>query len=351
MYNEELKRQYIADRGYTNQETIRYWERLFRRTEEYEVNLGKDVSEFSRQEYIDMLGEMCAARSSSRSSLSTAYKTYIRWVGDKGHPINQDLLNVLQNDLVKEASQFDTIGFVKDATDLERKINEWKKKNHFTGKQMSSRELTIPAACWLAWSGLEFNDAITLSRSDVNLNARLINVKNYRTYKICDEAFDAIKQCVVNDTVWLVRKGGEAHEHERTDTSGRDLLLRGFKDLTLASFQNQINREGFSYRKIQLSGIFYEMYVMEKITGLKPNFRVLAWQRVEDSLRWSGKNGKINTQQIRDPNEVKIITRQELREDPSLETAFIKQKGFYTNIRSRFRNDYYMWKNAFHPED
>ena len=115
MYNEELKQEYINYKLNENRNFTLISTRIFKKSENKENILNKDISNFTITEIIDLYKSFCSTSYESLNVITSAYKGYTDWCIEQGYvednqnhfkELTTDLINNCINYAVKNSSIF-----------------------------------------------------------------------------------------------------------------------------------------------------------------------------------------------------------------------------------------------------
>ena len=315
MFNPELKEQYIEDSNYTEtRENIA--RQIFGVTEKYEEQWGSDICTRSVTELQPVVDVVAGYKKHSCETTLSYLHTYCRWCLDHNVAGATDAL--LQIKGVTDSKL--KAQMVPNPNGLQEYLNDvFEPENH--------RKLDNTFRCfyWLAYSGLEEEDAYTVRASEVDF-VRMLIKHNNREYPIYEEALPAMMNCVVLTAFSSnsVRCSSDAIL-QRGDG---DVLIRGTKPITtkatLKPFLSRISTKAvsdgktqlkLSYNRVRDSGMFYRMYQREQ-EGFRVSFSAVALEYLREKNK---------------DNPDKVISRLE-----------INRKS------SSYLSEYKRWKKAFY---
>lgn len=295
MYNEKIKERFLQEVDVTNR-AIDSYRRTFERAAALEKQLGKDLCEFSTEEFIQLAGEVGGASTHSLYSRLSDLKRYIRWVSDNRElrlSPNMPLLLTQEKDIAGITDAYRE-RYVKDPKGLKEFLDRLDETNDtppdFLGLNKIRRVLF-----WLAFSGIQKEDVENIKESDVDIKHKMI-AYNSDVYPIY---YPAIKdfQDLLGMKTMSSKKTSKKIVVQMPRADG-DLLLRGeaqpsfqsistnFRIYIAEATRRDPSTKRLTYEKVRMSGIFYEAYSEELQTGIEPNFNVQAERELERGATW-----------------------------------------------------------------
>lgn len=294
MYNEERKQEFINTHTQKNS-TKKFMAQIFNWFEPYETEWGIDLSQQSAEILQPVVDKTSGLRSKSTELVLILLKEYVNWCGRNGYETSRGIYEVKINSIEKIKNQMVSSPIhlkriIDRETPKETPVNTNKKEEKKFGFDKPEREtvdITYRVFLWMAFAGLDDEDAIRVTADDVDLANLRINFEghSYEIYKECIEDFE--KACNLKSFIY---------EHPRytirRDRALGNCIMRGFRssDIDLKSIRPIINRRlnptekdrdkfenlkqpfcKLSYKRIQLSGMFYRMYERER-AGYTLNF-------------------------------------------------------------------------------
>lgn len=320
MYNERQKIRFLDDVGLA--ETTRGWAiTVFNSTEKLESEYDMDIARMTADDTGRALcysSIMSASTFANRASFIIKYK---KWCNDNGidsilissKDIKMDLTDSMRTSMIYSPSQ------LRDIT-----LEAFPDKDGLRSMAPAYR-----AMLWFAFAGIYDIDAATIKDSDVNFDARVVNV-NGRWYELHEYSIKDIRSAIKVDAFDRRMSDGSIHTFRRADG---DTILRGRKlkrdisperyvEKTLRSVVNvamtSIGKPGMSYIKVRKSGIYYNM-LMREVRGFHVNFYTVAHDDFDHSTN---------------------------HDSPTPEA---KQKMISRTVLNYLR-DYAAWKKAFEKE-
>lgn len=270
MYNESQKLKFInsliKDGGYRNAITSH-----FAKIEKYERDVWKqDVATVTPEMLNSAVSEVLSnhIRNTTSAFMISAYKKYVTWCIQSGLPANPDLLNMKGNVGTSGVGLINKM--VSSPSHLKEVLDN---KQLFTPTSEKTVDIVLKGALWLAFSGVELQEAVNLTSENVLFKLCIIYTK-HGLHPIYPEA---TKELLV------LCKDEKFNYHHPLYSIYRDRhkgeeILRGFNKLSAHYIQQQLASKfcddqpyEFTYNSIYLSGEFYRMYQKESC-GMPINF-------------------------------------------------------------------------------
>ena len=274
MYNEKLKSEFVSQ--YTKSEkTATVAIRAFNAVQKYEEELGSDLCTMSTEELQPIMDKILGARSASKLMYLTIFREYVKWCGLSQYPgVSDGIMGVNTVGLDKIKAQM-----VSGPLNLQRVLDAI-----YDRAEDETVDIVFRCNLWMAFSGLDEEDAIAVRTGDVDLKNMQITAGG-KKYPIYREAIPAFR-CASEKSSFLYRhplySGGQ-----RPRTSG-DQLLRGFRsDAQIVKMRSDSGKKNaaaiekgsvtqkLTYGRVWLSGVFYRMSEWER-SGGDVNFAELA---------------------------------------------------------------------------
>lgn len=259
MYNEERKERFIAQYTRSSQ-TARYARTIFRKFEKYENEVWHDdVCTQPAKVLEPILNNEIGVRIKTIERALFFLREYIKWCEKNGIKTLNELAQIEINtvEAVREK-------MVASPMHLQKKLDKV-----FYPESLESIDCIYRAYLWMAFAGLEDEDALEVEIADVDLNDLVIRHNN-KIYQLYHEAKTTFEQAC-NLTEFR-------HKHENYES---DLMMPRFPGTKLMrGIQSNIKRAtvcgiitkrttrnnvSISYKKIYYSGIFYRMYELERM--------------------------------------------------------------------------------------
>lgn len=287
MYDTERKRRFLEEYC-TNVGSRTLAAGLFKATEKYEEELGKDICTWGKDELTSILGNIIGVRSVSQATRLNSLGHYIDWCIVEGFPNAKNELDKIEgfhddkmyNQMVATPKQLQTIlNYICDP------------------EEMETVDLTFRCYCWLGFAGIKEKDIFDVKRKHVNLDQKKVSFDGME-FSIHEEAIQTFRLCSELDSFfWNHPNNKKGSRLYRTD--GVSILRgvgeeRGLQQMrvglsTRMSKKKYLPRDGdvpyqdakIAYGRLNLSGIFYETYKAES-QGFLIGFRSAAERFVED---------------------------------------------------------------------
>lgn len=318
MYNAEIKEKFIHEfsNSISRQEAA---ESMFKATEKYEQELNTDICSITKDKLQKILEDIVGVRSTSYNLRIPILKQYIKWC--KKNNINDVCEDIfLIEDIGIDKMRRQTVA---NPQHLQRYLD-----SIFDPEEEETIGCTLRCYFWLAYMGMDEEDAFNITTSEVDL-ANMVIKHNDREYIIYRESIPAFRNCV------RLKRFRYKHPNHTSisykDRAPGDCLLRGVSvdKPNTQSFRVEISRRkrkasamqtdnnldlNLSFSRVWMSGIFYRMLEWER-AGNPVDFFKIAVQFTE------GKTYKLSRgQTVRD-----------------------KQR----RLAKYYLNDYNRWKEAY----
>lgn len=276
-YNDEIKQKFLESVS-SREVRFKTASALFSALTPYETKLNKDVCAFDKQELDNALGMAFPVRTKSMRAYIGILRDYSKWciyrnvdgAGEVVYDIDPDDIG-----LTKIRQQM-----ISNPKHLQRYLN-----CIFQPESFRTVQNTYRARFWLAFAGIEEEEAILVRASEVRFDLMTIE-HDGKSYPIYREALKCLHNCVELNSFAYIHPLYDK-QIERPRSSG-DALLRGTgsNGTNMKTMQTNISREirmhdwskespdiniKLSYDKTKLSGIFYRTYEAER-AGIDVDF-------------------------------------------------------------------------------
>ena len=271
MYNEEQKIRFMKDcAGSITVGDL--MTSIFKRISQYEEIAEKDICEFSGNEAQEVIDKMSGIRKLTSTSTLSVLKHYGKWCLENNIDGATDgilLTKIPGSERIKKS-------LVSGPLQLQTCLDAV-----FEPESEETIDCIYRCYFWLAFSGMHEVDAFNVKRSEVDLGKMLINHGEDKYY-IYREGIDAFYNAsTLNEFKYKHPNYSNVITRDRKDTV---LLLSGIKATpSTNSWRSELSKrckekekEGkltvdISFKRVQLSGIFYRMYEKER-AGIPVDF-------------------------------------------------------------------------------
>ena len=295
MYNEEIKKQYLKYIGIANN-TFSVYSGIFEKVSRYEEMFGKDLCSFSLEEFEQCVNGIGVISTHGLHSLVSNFKRYVNWVCNNGlsklEP-NAALLSIIPSE-VADATPNILKSFVKNPEHLKIVLDSIDEFNETPASFMGVNKIRR-VFIWLIYFGVVQGDLEQIKEKDIDINNQRITYKSQ--YITIDAlALQDFKDLLSMKTL-MTRKTSKKVIVMIPRIEG-ELLLRG---VTNPVFKTLYNNYGalfnearkcnpdiipLTYRRVRLSGIFYNAYCVEIEKGEAPRFADQAKAELELTDNW-----------------------------------------------------------------
>ena len=282
MYNEVQKREFINEVLGGNQKQTRVCELLFFALAPYEEELGGDIATRSAREISVALNKLLGLRVQSRYGKLSLVKKYIEWCVVKGYA--QDAEKV-------DGIEIGSLTKIKNETVSSPQHLQIYLDTVFRPEELLTVDNMYRCVFWLAYSGVDENDSMSIRCSDIDLGNMVI-VSNGFEYPIYREGLKSIKHCAAATQFTFIHEN-PYYETQRERSPG-DFLLRGVsKNRSEKAIQvsiSKMTRDAVSsgkttmrlhYYRAWISGVFYRKYMLER-AGVEVDFKDVAADFIRD---------------------------------------------------------------------
>lgn len=315
MYNYEQKESFIRD--YTNNlVTASGCVNLFNRVEKYEERWGDDVCTRSVSELQPMVDDIIGLRTTARCARLIVLREYARWCISNGIPGASDSIfrvNTAAVSKVKAQTVFNPAELQKHLDIL------------FLPEDKESVDCIYRCYMWLAYCGIEEDDAFKIACENVDFDNMVINYQGKR-FPIYKESVAAFKNAVnLKQFAYIHPLYFNVVMKDRA--SGNNLLRTTANNCNPQSFKTEISRtekanekltgKRLSYSRVKLSGLFYRAYIQE-LLGDTIDFLAVAEEQM------SGKEYKLDSGRNTRDAKKRQIARDYLDNYRRWKLAFVK---------------------------
>lgn len=296
MYNEKIKRQFLREID-VHGRTFALYEGEFERVSNFEELFGKDLCEFTMEEFMEAVNGIGGVSTHSLQTKASNCKRYVRWVhanGRTGLNPNPALFQISPSKIVDTTFNISK-SLIKDPQHLKKILDSIDEFNETPPTFMGLNKIRRVFA-WLMYSGLAQDDIVKIRDGNVDLKHRMIVYESdvYPIYYLGLQDF----RDVLSMTEMEAKKSSKKTIARIPRVEG-DLLLRGesyptFKSLynnfgILITAASKTNPDiiPLPYGKVHLSGLFYEAFLEESETGVEPRFAVQSKRELEKTKGWN----------------------------------------------------------------
>ena len=191
MYEMEMKEGFIKDymRSRVVAKTSLY--SLFRKLEPYEIELGKDCSQFTKEEALDTYKEFKAKSVYVLMNYNTILKAYCAWRKYYHGLENEIAYEEITIDLLKPfvAKNANSILSREEITDIEEQAYNWTDK-------------AIVECLWEGLSGNSMRDLVGLEANMINHKEKQLHLPDGRVFDLTDRLYDLLLEAF-NETEYI----------------------------------------------------------------------------------------------------------------------------------------------------
>lgn len=261
MFNEAQKETFIKEylRSKVVAETSLY--AIFKKTEDFEEKLNKDVSKFTRDEILDMLAKFKAKSINSLLNYTIVLKHYSRFVfGEVGTNAYESIGKADVSDMIDKTANI--LLTREELDDIEYQLLNWVDK-------------AIVELLWEGVSGKNMNDIYSVTEECIRGNKLCVNDKEFfmtnRLKELLPKAFAETEAMSYGNTMRISQVIGKGRIYkERPNTRGvdsDDVHFRFFYR-KIQVFRDYLGIPGLTMKNIAASGLWYYLQCGMKEKGL-----------------------------------------------------------------------------------
>lgn len=291
MFNADLKKQFLD--VYTSKRSTRNAvATLFEALQRYEDAYDADICTWSSDKLSPVIEEVSGIHKQSIAATTNILREYAKWCISAGVPGATDsILTIKVIGIEKIRKQM-----VASPLHLQKYLDEV-----FDSVSDETIDIIYRCHCWMAFAGMDEKDTILVKCSDVNFD--LMSIKyNFTSYPLYNEGLMAFHKAVELDSFNYVHPNYSVVRKARvkSDTVMRrfradvnDKTIRsGLTRFTTTAYKDGRTQQQLSFKRIQLSGMFYRMFENER-AGMTVNFNEAASEYVDArEYKTDGVNGE-----------------------------------------------------------
>ena len=231
---------------------------VFRNTEPFEEKLNKDVSQFTREEILDMFAQFRAKSVNSLLNYAIILKHYSRLM--RGENEYESITKADVVDLIDKSGNI--LLSREELDDIEAQLLNWSDK-------------AIVELLFNGISGKNMEDIYSVSEECVQGNILCVNGKEFpltdRLRELLPKAFAEEEIMSYGNTMKIVEVNGKGRIYkERPNARGIDTEDSRFRWVyrRIQLFRNYLDLPGLTMKNIQSSGLWYYLNLGMKETGL-----------------------------------------------------------------------------------
>lgn len=233
---------------------------VFRKTEPFEEKLNKDVSQFTREEILDMFAQFRAKSVNSLLNYAIILKHYSRLM--RGENEYESITKADVVDLIDKSGNI--LLSREELDDIEAQLLNWSDK-------------AIVELLWEGISGKNMIDIYSVSEECIQGDMLCVNGKEVymtnRLKELLPKAFAETEIMSYGNTMRIVEVEGKGRLYkERANTRGVDSDDQKFRYFyrRIQIFREYLDIPGLTMKNLSASGMFYYIQLGIKETGLAP---------------------------------------------------------------------------------
>lgn len=231
---------------------------VFKKTEPFEEKLNKDVSQFTREEILDMFAQFRAKSVNSLLNYAIILKHYSRLMRGKN-----EYESIAKADVVDLIDKSGNILLSREELDdIEAQLLNWSDK-------------AIVELLWEGISGKNMIDIYSVSEECIQGDMLCVNGKEFymtnRLKELLPKAFAETEIMSYGNTMRIVEVEGKGRLYkERANTRGVDSDDQKFRYFyrRIQIFREYLDIPGLTMKNLSASGMFYYIQLGIKETGL-----------------------------------------------------------------------------------
>lgn len=231
---------------------------VFRKTEPFEDKLNKDVSQFTREEILDMFAQFRAKSVNSLLNYAIILKHYSRLM--RGENEYESITKADVVDLIDKSGNI--LLSREELDDIEAQLLNWSDK-------------AIVELLWEGISGKNMIDIYSVSEECIQGDMLCVNEKEFymtnRLKELLPKAFAETEIMSYGNTMRIVEVEGKGRLYkERANTRGVDSDDQKFRYFyrRIQIFREYLDIPGLTMKNLSASGMFYYIQLGIKETGL-----------------------------------------------------------------------------------
>lgn len=233
---------------------------VFRKTEPFEEKLNKDVSQFTREEILDMFAQFRAKSVNSLLNYAIILKHYSRLM--RGENEYESITKADVVDLIDKSGNI--LLSREELDDIEAQLLNWSDK-------------AIVELLWEGISGKNMIDIYSVSEECIQSDMLCVNGKEFpltdRLRELLPKAFAEVEIMSYGNTMRIVEVEGKGRLYkERSNARGTDTDDAHFRYFyrKIQIFREYLDIQGLTMKNLQSSGLWHYLQLGVKETGLEP---------------------------------------------------------------------------------
>lgn len=277
---------------------------LFNNLSKYEAIHGKDICEFSVDEYIDAVNRAVGTGGHYTKTYYEFMQKYIVWcLENKVSGCNKELAEIVMDENTAMIRWY----LVKDPAHLAKAIEDYKEAIGSDPFHPGS-EAIYEVYFWLCYMGVPTDKMEDIKDSDVMLSRDYLVADGVR-YPIYPEAKPAFHRCLSitefrrevrpaadGSKNYVYDKRAEGDQLLRTKRPAKIKFLRANAIKKFPNIESGRTERVLRYLYLKKSGLFYETHNVETTTQMPPTFLDYAEQEYKSGVAVLPKSGKRSLQ-------------------------------------------------------
>ena len=266
MYNEKMKEGFIKDymRSRVVAQTSLY--SLFKKVEPYEMELGKDCSEFTEEEIVNMYHEFCARSHYVLLNYNVILKAYCAWKkyyhGLNNSVAYESITTDMARDLISEDAK--RVLSREEVTEIEDQLYNWTDK-------------AIVEALFEGLSGNSMRDLVGIELHMIDIKAKQLTLSDGRVFDLTDRLLkflvNACKEqeyMCYGETMRVKKMIGSNKIYKERDNAhaadSEDKLFRWIYR-KIQNFRKHVGIDSLTMKNLQTAGMVHYLKLGMENTG------------------------------------------------------------------------------------
>jgi hypothetical protein len=267
MYQSEMKEGFIEDYLRSRFVARTSLNSLFKKTEPFEKENGKDCSQFNENEILKMYTEFNAKTIYVLMNYNTILKAYCAWKKYYHKENTTNAYNNLTIEMLKPCVPQNSVMFLsrEEITNIENQIYNW-------------TDRAIIECLWEGISGPSMIDLVSINQKMIDTENKILYFPDGRLVKLTDRLYDLLTKafdekeyvCYSKDLMVIKLNGENKLYKELENAHARDSNDKYFRWVyrKVRNCRDHVGMPGLTMKNIQTSGMYYYLCRGIQETGL-----------------------------------------------------------------------------------
>lgn len=291
-YNPSYKQGFIDEKydNYSDKSKLQIFN-VFKKIAEIETEKGKDIALFDLEDFRYLFEKNKWISASVITNKQSIIREYMRWYRKQGYPNWEDCKIP---DTIDRIEQYDLTSDRVYESELFLSLDELKdcvKILYDAYNGIDDRELDMPITLmYLAWHDVDSLEALEIEKSHVSITADQIYLpKSEKFIDVDSSVMEFIRDYAASEGYSILARGETVSPRQYRPTTyllrttRSDKLTENNMRATLSKISDLYEESGkyrrFKYEKIQLSGIYEKLIIIEKQYGILSTKHVDVFER------------------------------------------------------------------------